>query len=128
MVVGGGGPADSLPQFGFESPGLVNGSDDPPPMDLVPGKTYRFRLININPDWRVIFSLMSDSALAIWHPVARDGADLPPVLRRPRAAWLLTGPGQTADFEFTPSRPGELRLEAKTQMSGWIVPFVVRVR
>ena len=62
IVVGGAGPADSLPQFGFESPGLVNGSGDPPPLDLKVGRTYRFRLININPDWRVIFSLTSDSA------------------------------------------------------------------
>jgi len=128
VVVGGGGPADSLPQFGFESPGLVNGTDDPPPMDLVAGKTYRLRFININPDWRVIFSLMSDSAFVTWRPVARDGADLPPVQRSPRPAWLLTGPGQTADFEFTPSQPGELRLEAKTQMPGWIIPTVLRVQ
>jgi len=60
--------------------------------------------------------------------VARDGADLPPVQRSPRPAWLLTGPGQTADFEFTPSQPGELRLEAKTQMPGWIIPTVLRVQ
>jgi len=82
FVVGGAGSADSLPQFGFESPGLVNGSDDPPPLDLKVGRTYRFRLININPDWRVIFSLTSDQALQQWRPVAKDGADLPSSQRR----------------------------------------------
>ena len=61
VLVGGAGPADSLPQFDFQSPGLVNGSPAPEPMELAAGKTYRLRLININPDWRVIFSLMSDS-------------------------------------------------------------------
>jgi FtsP/CotA-like multicopper oxidase with cupredoxin domain len=128
ILVGGAGPADSLPQFGFESPGLVNGSSAPSPMDLELGTTYRLRLININPDWRVIFSLMSDTALAGWRPMAVDGADLPPSQRRERPAYLLTGPGQTADFEFTPTARGDLRLEAKTQLSGWIIPIVVRVR
>ena len=118
VLVGGAGPADSMPQFEFQSPGLVNGSPAPEPMDLAVGKTYRLRLININPDWRVIFSLMSDSALATWRPLAKDGADLPPRQRHPRPAYLLTGPGETADFEFTPETPGDLRLEVKTQMPG----------
>ena len=55
ILVGGAGPPDSLPQFDFQSPGLVNGSPAPEPMELAAGKTYRLRLININPDWRVIF-------------------------------------------------------------------------
>lgn len=128
ILVGGAGPSDSLPQFEFQSPGLVNGSPAPPPMDLAAGTTYRLRLININPDWRVIFSLMSDSALVEWRPVAKDGADLPPAQRRSRPAYLLTGPGETADFEFSPTAPGALRLEVKTQLPGWIIPITVRVR
>jgi FtsP/CotA-like multicopper oxidase with cupredoxin domain len=128
IVVGGAGPADSLPQYGFESPGLVNGSDAPPPIELKLGRTYRFRLININPDWRVIFSLTSQSALARWRPVAKDGADLPPSQRGARPAWLLTGPGETADFEFTPRTREDLRLEVKTLLPGWIVPVAVHVR
>jgi FtsP/CotA-like multicopper oxidase with cupredoxin domain len=128
IVVGGAGPADSLPQFGYQSPGLVNGSDNPPPLDLKVGRTYRFRLISLNPDWRVIFSLTSESALQQWRPVAKDGADLPATQRLPRPAWLLTGPGETADFEFTPRTRGDLRLEVKTLLPGWIVPVVVRVR
>ncbi len=128
ILVGGAGPSDSLPQFDFESPGLVNGSTAPPPMDLKVGKTYRLRFININPDWRVIFSLMSDSALAMWRPIAKDGADIPLSQRRLRPAYLLTGAGETADFEFTPSVRGELRLEVKTMLPGWIIPIVVNVK
>ena len=128
IVVGGGGPSDSLPQFGFESPGLVNGTEAPAPIEMKVGRTYRFRLININPDWRVVFSLTSDSAMARWRPVAKDGADLPPSQRGLRPAWLLTGPGETADFEYTPRVRGDLRLEVKTLLPGWIVPVVVRVR
>jgi FtsP/CotA-like multicopper oxidase with cupredoxin domain len=128
FVGGGGGPSDSLPQFGFESPGLVNGTEAPAPIEMKVGRTYRFRLININPDWRVVFSLTSDSAMARWRPVAKDGADLPPSQRGLRPAWLLTGPGETADFEYTPRVRGDLRLEVKTLLSGWIVPVAVRVR
>jgi FtsP/CotA-like multicopper oxidase with cupredoxin domain len=128
FIVGGAGPADSLPQFGYQSPGLVNGSDTPSPLDLEVGRTYRLRMININPDWRVIFSLTSASALQRWRPVAKDGADLPASQRTPRPAWLLTGPGETADFEFTPLVRGDLRLEVKTLLPGWIVPVTVRVR
>jgi FtsP/CotA-like multicopper oxidase with cupredoxin domain len=128
VVVGGAGPADSLPAFGFESPGVVNGSATPPPMNLVAGRTYRFRLININPDWRVIFSIVSDTALARWRPVAKDGADLPPARRRLQPSHLITGTGETADFEFTPTAPGDLRLEIKTQLPGWIIPIELRVR
>jgi hypothetical protein len=128
ILVGGKGPADSMPQFEFQTPGTVNGSDDPPPMDLKVGRTYRFRLININPDWRVIFSLTSESALAQWRPVAKDGADLPASQRGARPSWLLTGPGETADFEFTPRTREDLRLEVKTLLPGWIVPVEVRVR
>src|SRR5262249_26395540 len=128
IMVGGAGPADSLPQFGFESPGLVNGSGDPPPLDLKVGRTYRFRVISINPDWRGVFSLPSHSALARWRPTAQGGAEPPASQRGAGPAWLLTGPGETADFEFTPRARGDLRLEVKTLLPGWIVPVLVRVR
>ena len=69
-----------------------------------------------------------DSALVACRPVAKDCADLPASQRVERSAYLLTGPGETADFEFTPAVPGELLLEVKTQMPGWIIPIRVWVR
>ena len=126
FIVGGAGPADSLPDF--QSPGYVNGSASPPPVDLKVGKTYRLRLINVNPDWRVLFSILSDSSFASWRPIAVDGADLPASQRMLRSASLLTGPGMTADFEFTPITAGDLRLEIKTMLAGWIIPVTLRVR
>ncbi|HET7470063.1 MAG TPA: hypothetical protein VFJ81_10330, partial [Gemmatimonadales bacterium] len=60
--------------------------------------------------------------------VAKDGADLPLSQRGARPAWLLTGPGETADFEYTPRARGDLRLEVKTLLPGWIIPVLVRVR
>jgi FtsP/CotA-like multicopper oxidase with cupredoxin domain len=121
ILVSPGGPGD-------DAPGLVNGSESPPPIDLVGGTTYRLRLININTDWRVLFTLLSPDGLATWRPVAKDGADLPPEQAMPCPAWLLTGPGETADFEFTPEKAGELRLQIATVAPGWQVPVVVRVR
>lgn len=106
----------------------MNGSAAPPPMDLVVGGTYRFRLINMNPDWRVIFSIVSDTAIARWRPLAKDGADLPLAQRRLQPSHLITRTGETADFEFTPTARGNLHLEIKTQLAGWIVPIELRAR
>jgi len=126
IIVGGAGPADSMPDF--QSPGLVNGRRTPPPMNLKVGKSYRFRLININPDWRVIFSITSPTGIASWKALAVDGADLPESQRKTMPAWFVTGPGMTADFEFTPTSPGDWRLEVKTMIPGWIIPVEIRVR
>ena len=126
FIVGGSGPADSLPDG--QSPGYVNGSTSPRPVDLKVGTTYRLRFININPDWRVLFAILSESGYATWRPLAVDGADIPVSQRRQRPAQFLTGPGMTADFEFTPTSPGDLRLEIKTMLAGWIIPVQLRVR
>jgi Putative multicopper oxidases len=124
FIVGGAGPSDSLPNG---SPGYVNGSDAPAAVHLVLGTTYRLRLININPDWRVIFTILSESGMESWRPIAVDGADLPLSQQTLRPANLMTGPGMTADFEFTPRSRGDLRFEIKTATPGWIIPVVLRV-
>jgi FtsP/CotA-like multicopper oxidase with cupredoxin domain len=121
FVVGQAGPT-------VDSPGLINGSATPPALELRAGETHRIRLINITNDWRVMFSVVSNADFAQWRPVAKDGAVLPAAHATLRPAHLLTGPGETADFEFAPREPGELRLEVKTQLTGWHVPVRVRVR
>jgi manganese oxidase len=121
VVVSQDGPDD-------DAPGLVNGSRAPPPLELRAGETHRLRLINITVDWRVMFSLVSDTAYAQWRPIAKDGADLPPGQATPRPAHLLTGAGETADFEVSFPAPGVWRLEVKSQLSGWHIPVTVRVR
>lgn len=127
VLVGGGDPADSLPQFDSNPPGwsptAQPAADGPRRGKDLPAPPHQHQP-------RLAGDLLADVGLGARDlaPIAKDGADLPPTQRRARAAWLLTGPGQTADFEFTPSRAGELRLEAKTQLPGWIVPIVLRVR
>ena len=69
--------------------------------------------------------LLRDSALAEWRPIAKDGFTLPSsrAVLRPSVADVM--PGETADFEFTPDRRGDLVLllgpanrepEAKVQL------------
>jgi hypothetical protein len=41
---------------------------------------------------------------------------------------LLTGPGETADFEVKADAPGELRLEADSPFAGWRLEVPVRAR
>jgi manganese oxidase len=121
LIVGQAGPEE-------DGPGLVNGSYEPPPIEMRAGAVHRLRLINITNDWRVMFSLVSDAGFVQWRPVAKDGADLPPAQATLRPAHLLTGPGETADFEVSFPAPGIWRLEVKTQLSGWHIPITVRVR
>jgi FtsP/CotA-like multicopper oxidase with cupredoxin domain len=125
ILVGGGGP-EPLP--GMDTRGFVNGSPNPPPIQMETGTTYRLRLINIHPNWRVEFTLGTDTTVAKWRPIAKDGGDLPPSQRIMQSAYLLTGPGETADFEYTPTEPGAIRLTVKTRVSGWVVPVNINVR
>jgi hypothetical protein len=37
------------------------------------------------------------------------------------------GPGETADFELRPTKPGEWRLEIKTTEPGWYIPLPIIV-
>jgi hypothetical protein len=96
-------------------------------LHLTVGETRRLRIVSIHPDWRIAFTLRNDSTIARWRAVAKDGADLPPAVATDRPAHVEMGPGQTADFEFAPSTPGEWRLEIKTAETGWYVPLTVIV-
>ncbi len=123
FLVGAAGPIKE----GENDMGTVNGEREPEPIDLVAGRTYRFRMININPEWRVQFSLGTDTEVATWRPVAKDGAELPESQRVPQPAFLLTGPGETADFEFTPATAGNMELSIRTRRAGWNIPILLRV-
>ncbi len=91
---------------------------------------YRLRLINIDPDQRIVFALVRDSVPLSWRPIAKDGADLPPALAVLQQAHLMTGPGETADFEITPSQRGDFSLRVSAPYIGrpWTVDAPVHVR
>ena len=109
VVAGGGG----LPVFHKEGPNflLVNGRQSPRPLRMTVGVPQRVRLVSIHADVVLGFRFGTESEVARWTPLARDGADLPPALRVAKPAVLTMGPGETADFTYVPARPGDMRLE-----------------
>ena len=70
----------------------------------------------------------ADTSLAVWRPVAKDGADLPPAQARPRAAAALVAMGETHDFEFTPRAPGPYVLEFLVPRTGVGLSVPLRAR
>lgn len=109
IVAGGGG----LPVFYKQAPNflLVNGSVAPEPIHMTVGETNRIRLVSIHADEILHFRFGTETQVARWKPLARDGADLPDALRAVKAALLNMGPGETADFTFVPTQPGSMMLE-----------------
>lgn len=107
------------------SPLEIGGRGDGDTLVLHAGRPARFRLMSlalVNPNATVFLTARADSAYRIprdsllvrWIPVAKDGADLPPSARQPRLARQTISMGETYDFEYTPSRPGEqLRIEVR---------------
>lgn len=94
---------------------LLNGSPTPEPITLSAGVTYRFRFMNItlfNALARI--RLVHDGFPVMWRAVAKDGADLQRRLRTMGYADEVVSVGETMDFEFRPSEPGEYRLEARS--------------
>lgn len=93
------------PQF------LINGDSlEGPPISMRVGETHRFRFINIGPAGRLPFSIVRDSTLQQWVPLAKDGATLPPALQVAEPARVLVDVGETYDFTFTPREVGEYQL------------------
>ncbi len=125
IVAGGGGP--EIRRQDEARFALVNGRADPRPLRLAVGETHRLRLVSIHPDWAISFTLQNDSTIARWRPIAKDGADLPPAMALSRPARVVMGPGQTADFEFTPTEPGTWQLEMRSTYAGWFIPLSVIV-
>jgi FtsP/CotA-like multicopper oxidase with cupredoxin domain len=119
IVAGGGG----LPVFDKQGPSLllVNGRRTPPAMKFTLGEPNRIRIVSIHADAILRFRLGDDVASATWTPIARDGADLPSGLISPRNAIVEMGPGETADFNFTPTSDKPLKLEV------WMWPTGQRV-
>ncbi len=120
---GRNGAVDTLPS-------LVNGSHTPAPLDLRAGRTYRLRLINIDADHRIGFTLRRGTSVVNWRALARDGADLPAPLQTIQPADIMTGAGQTADFSFTPQSAGTWQLDvaAPFAIRPWTVPLLLKAQ
>jgi len=119
IILGGDGPGGK--------PGRINGRLHPDTVRMKVGETYRIRLIEIMPDWTIIVRMMRGDSVVHWKALAKDGAELPPRTQVMRRAELMTGPGQTMDFEYRPTTPGLLNLRVRHRVDNWSndLPIVV---
>jgi len=93
----------------------LNGARTFAPMRLRAGTTYRLRFLNLNAASGADALLHTDSVPLRWTPVAKDGADLPTLLRVERPAHLTRiGVGETYDFTWRPVRSQRAVLEIRT--------------
>lgn len=109
-------------------PPVLNGAAHRPTRTMRTGQTYKLRLMNItvgNPSIRM--RLVRDGGLEPWTPHAKDGRDLPPYLRRSTAAEQMISIGETYDFLYTPTAPGEVALEVRSGSYGRIAEQRFRV-
>jgi hypothetical protein len=105
----------------------LNGTVAPDTVVVHVGRTARFRLLNLTDGSqglpRFTLTARPDSALTLtkdtmvvsWRPVAKDGFDLTGLEQETRPADQTVGIGETFDFDYTPSRPGLLRLEVRAR-------------
>lgn len=108
---------------------LLNGAATPAPHEMRVGTTYRLRFINAH-TFRpsMIMKIMRDSTLMTWRAVAKDGMDLPADQTMMRRSAQQMGNGETYDFAFTPTEPGNLRVDVTTGAGVLLVSMPVRVR
>ena len=106
----------------------INGSRTPDTLRLKVGTPYRLRLIHIVPDYTAWIALLSGDEPVQWRALAKDGAELPAAAQTMRRAALLAGPGETMDFEYTPTAPGLLRLEIEQRTGAWKNALPIRVQ
>jgi FtsP/CotA-like multicopper oxidase with cupredoxin domain len=94
---------------------LVNGSATPARRELHVGTTYRFRVADIAVARSALRArAVRDSSMMSWRPVAKDGFTLPAAQATVRPSDARVASGETADFEFTPDRAGEVALQFGT--------------
>ncbi len=105
FILSQGGPDEE------KDPLLMNGSATPPAQDWKQGVTYRLRFIGITPAPDVEVSLLQGDKTLEWHPIAKDGAAFD-ARRAATPALQDINPGETFDFEFTPTAASVLTLRA----------------
>jgi FtsP/CotA-like multicopper oxidase with cupredoxin domain len=97
----------------------INGKVTPDTLQMSAGRTYRLRLIHIDPDWTAVFNLRRGDSTLSWRAVAKDGRELPTADQVVSRSWLLAGPGETMDYEFTPTTPGMLWFDISQRQGIW---------
>lgn len=112
------------------APGVhLNGTTDPPPMDMTLGESYRMRLMNITlANGGVRVRIVRDGDAARWTLRAKDGFDVPEHQRVTTPADQRIDIGETMDFDFTPGQPGEYVLEVRSGGGRLFASQEIRIR
>lgn len=104
---------------------FVNGTSAPPPITCRVGVRQRIRLINMTTFWtNATVSLIAANRALQWTPLATDGMELPAAREQSQTAVTTVTIGETRDFAFTPTTPGDLQLQFLPDPS---VPHIVNV-
>jgi len=111
----------------MKDPLMVNGSPQPGVMVVLPRKTYRLRFVNMSPNDMAMVSLVSDGKPVKWSALAKDGAALPPQQATVRDAEQKVGVGETYDFEFTPTTPGDYKLRFSSDVGSEVTQWIAVV-
>jgi hypothetical protein len=74
------------------------------------------------------FALPRDTMVVRWQALAKDGFDVPIAQRHPRPARQIVAVGETYDFQYTPTSPGNLRLELRTNGGPHVLLIRVPIR
>lgn len=119
VLLGGAGPGSQAIE--------INRSTNPLPIEIKVGVKNRFRFINITTNFTARVTLRADTGPLQWRAIAKDGADLPPDQASVRPARFTIGVGETYDFEYEATTPGELILEvARVGANGTVTSVAVR--
>jgi FtsP/CotA-like multicopper oxidase with cupredoxin domain len=104
---------------------FVNGTSAPPAVTVHVGVLQRVRLVNMTTFWtNAVVSLTAANRTLRWTPLEVDGAYVSPRHRVPESAVDTVTIGQTRDFTFMPTQPGDLQLQFLPDES---VPNIVTV-
>jgi FtsP/CotA-like multicopper oxidase with cupredoxin domain len=106
----------------------INGSTTPAPLEMKTGERYRLRFINIHifrPSMRM--RLLGGDQLLTWRGIAKDGMDLPADQSVDGPSEIQMGNGETYDFEFSPTAPGDIRLDITNALGDLLTRMPIRV-
>jgi FtsP/CotA-like multicopper oxidase with cupredoxin domain len=108
---------------------FLNGSSTPKPLEWRAGTRYRLRVINVHTARpSMIVYVKRETETLAWRAIAKDGADLPAERATVRPAQQQMGNGEAYDFEFTPDKAGDLRIEVTAANGTFLVSMPIHVR
>jgi FtsP/CotA-like multicopper oxidase with cupredoxin domain len=89
----------------------LNGTFEQPLQQAHVGETHRIRLMHIAPAGNIVVRMLKDDQPVPIKYIAKDGADLPEHQQINIEVSPRYGVGETADFAFTPIKPGMYELQ-----------------